>query len=174
MKKEQVSLKEIKKDIMKSILRDIYQSFGWLFYLTIVAAFIEWFFLPDIPLIEISTIPFLIRAVLCVIDICSIRGKKLIITVITDVLADKKDRIYRWWDGQPRLARPAWLFFNYEWHYDIYYYQKFYRWSAVNSMNERDLFNTSCVEDTFTVVKIRNKIRTVYNHRFFDVQYPKT
>ncbi len=171
MKNVQVYLKEIKKDVMKSVLYNLLRGLRW-FALILIAMVIEFFFLPDIPLIAICSIPLLIETSLCIIDIwITASGKKIKIT--TDVLSNKQDRGGIGNYGS-RNRRPARLFFNFEGHYDIHYDLTYYRWSSINTMYENDLIETSRIGDTFTIVKIRNKIRAVYNHRFFDVQYPET
>ena len=174
MKNVQVTLKEIQKDVMKYILYDLFRSLVWC-VLIIIAALVEWVFLPEVPLTAISAIPLLIAVILCGIDIfltASVKKMK----VASDVLSNKRDCgiLNLDHDHRHRKARPARLFFNYEGNYDIYYDLTYYGWSSINVMDVNDLYDTSCVGDTFTVVKIRNKIRAVYNHRFFDVQYPKT
>ncbi len=171
MKNVQVYLKEIKKDVMKSVLYNLLRSLRW-FALILIAMVIEFFFLPDIPLIAIGSIPLFVEVILCVIDLCiTVSDKKIKITM--DVLSNKRARGGIGNHGS-RNRRPARLIFNFEGHYDIHYDLTYYRWSSINTMNENDLIETSCIGDTFTIVKIRNKIRAVYNHRFFDVQYSET
>ena len=164
-----VSIKEIKKDVLKSILFDLFRTVRWI-ALILFAAVVEWAFLPKIPLIAIFSIPVLVEVVLCVIDLCILfNGKK--IKISTDILSNKQVRI---WPYRKRgtFARPARLFFNYEGRYDLRYDLTYYSWSSINVMTEKGLYESSRIEDVFTVVKIRNKIRAVYNHRLFDVQVP--
>ena len=47
-------------------------------------------------------------------------------------------------------------------------YQKSYRWSSQYSMRAREIFITSDVGDTFTIVKIKNEVLMVYNNKYFE------
>ena len=178
MKNEQVTLTEIKKDVLRSILYDMFYGLGWSAAI-ILAAFVEWAFLPNIPLTFLSIIPFIVQEALYVIDLfLTIVGKKPKITIMTDILSDKREPKYRHFSTRLytllRPTRPSRIIFNYGEHYDMNYDRRFYRWSPAYAMGARLLFESSCIGDTFTIIKVRNKVRAIYNHRFFDVQYPET
>ena len=47
---------------------------------------------------------------------------------------------------------------------------KYYKWSSVHSMDQKDLNNYSIAGDEFYVAVVKGRIEAVYNTKLFDLQ----
>ena len=179
MKTTTVTFKEIKKDIMQYVY---YEVLGVLVGipilwggLVLIVLLINVLIKNSIPLIELITVPLFLWWVFNIVKICIVFVKiqKRKFKVRTDVLIEKTDCEYRRIHGTTKREYiPHRLSFC-RGRYDVYV-RRYYKWSTINTMNEKDVYSTSCIRDTFTLVELDDKILVVYNHRFFDVQYHET
>jgi len=86
-------------------------------------------------------------------------------TVRTDVLVGSRECVpgTKW-----RSYRPYRLYFG-RGHFDIPP-RKNYKWSYSHAMDEKTIFDTAFIDDTFTLIETKKKVVMVYNNKFFDVQ----
>ena len=168
MKKEPITLDRIKKDVVKSILHVEFLGavliipLFWVIF-SFIALLLENGF-TSLPLVKIVTLVFLIPELCYVIAICDalIRVQRAKFVIRTAVLTDKIKLHYT----SHRTRIPYRLKFR-DRHF-ILHYRNYYDWSLPNSMTQQDLFNTSHIGDSFTVVEIHKRIRIVYNNSIFD------
>ena len=86
-------------------------------------------------------------------------------TVRTDVLVGTRDCVR---GTKRRTYRQHRLFFG-RGYFDIPT-QTHYKWSCFHAMDEKTIFDTAFIDDTFTLIETKKKVVMVYNNKFFDVQ----
>ena len=167
MEKEPITLDRIKKDVVKSIIHNelhgalLIIPLFWVIF-SFIALLLENGF-TALPLGKIVTLVFLIPELYYVIAISDalIRVKRTKFVIRTAILTDKIERRYT----SNRTRIPYRLKFR-DRHF-ILHYRNYYGWSLQNSMTQQDLFNTSHIGDSFTVIEIHKRIRIVYNDNIF-------
>lgn len=165
MQKEKVTTYEIKKELIyckyQSIIVDTIAILGLVF---IYAAIIEAFFDAILPS-ELSLI-FLLYLVYRIPATCKKYNKMIAsFTVRKDTLVSRREAKT---GGKYTSYQPYRLTFT-DGYFDIYK-RKYYKWSSLYAMKDVELYDSSYLGDTFTIIEYGIEIQLVYNDNYFDVQ----
>lgn len=172
MKKEQVTTYQIHKDLMQCIYDEtlgviIGLPLLWILF-ALCIAIITLNISIDIPLLPIVTLIVVLCEILCFIYIfvMYIKIKNLKYSVKIDTLNKKQD--FRPMLGKWISAKPYRLSFS-NGDFDIPH-QMNYKWSTMNSMDDKEIYDTASIGDTFTLVVLNRHIAVIYNNNIFEVQ----
>ena len=166
--KEIVTLSDIKRDLLKQEIVGmiVFVIFSPFFYcmFTLLSS------LSNAPLSTIFTIFTIIFAllgptviILCIYNIIKIH-KNTYFKVRTAILVDKKE--YTWdWRQNSYVDR---LVFQKS-HYNISLKNNDVLIDIYNS-DMKTVFDTSFIDDSFTLIEVRNNIVYAFNNKFFDIQ----
>jgi len=173
MQKKKLTEKIIKKDLSFSIFCDILHAIRYIF--PIILILIILLSLPDsthfsrIMITVILGVPSLVLSFLVFyidgLKYTHIHNDKFQI-VKAKLINYKLKEYYHWrYDSY----RP--LTFHFEKHgkYRIFK-NKYYKYSLLTSMNDRDILESSFIGDEFYLVLVKNKIVYVYNTKLFELQ----
>ena len=169
MEKEQVMLKNLEQDLVQYIARErtatILETVHLWIIIAIVSLVLEFLFSLNYILIKISIPVFIICVILSLINEFVLRNKikKKEYIIRIDHLHQKKD-----------CRQGSTVHFSYR-PYRLYFAKGYfdlpvcisYKWSSIYSMNEREIYDSSSVGDTFILVELKGKILSVYNEKFF-------
>ena len=169
MEKEQVVLNNLEQDLVQYIVRvriaAILEIIHLWIILAIVSVVLEILFSFNYMLIKISTPIFIICIILSLVNEFVLRNKikKKEYIIRNDHLLQKKD--CRQGSTVHFSYRPHRLYFA-KGYFDLPVCIS-YKWSSIYSMNEREIYDSSSVGDTFILVELKGKILSVYNEKFF-------
>lgn len=177
--KEKLTHAIIKKDLITQMLIDIAIGYVQLpFYLILVylvPTFFRYTTLYSI-IVKLCWIAFII--IFLIINISTI---PIAIKICKGQFIIKKGILYKKEDSMDSGFAPnlgdsyyANLLFNNGEHFSISKRYTYYKWSHSFSMNRYDLFESSRIDDCFTLVTIGKKALIIYNDKFFDtssIQY---
>ena len=165
MQKEKVTAYEIKKELTSCKYRSIIvDTIAYLSLVFTSALMIDMFFSAFLPH-ELSFI-WLLQIIYRIPTICK-KYNKIIssFTVRKDTLVSRREEHI---GGKYSRYRPYRLNFT-DGYFDIYR-KRYYKWSSSHSMKAFELYDSSYLGDTFTIVEYGIDIFLVYNDNFFDVQ----
>lgn len=189
IEKETLSLYKIKKDVKQKIF---WESMMIVFSLLIIAL-LFWILLKLMPYLYTN----LFKIVCCIIlfilfvplvGVPTVRTLKILIYFFKQKISIESDKLISKEDGfdsRLLLAMNGSIFYilfymtrGNKRFYRLYFKcndkfelpaRKSYRWSSKYSMPAKDIYLTSDVGDTFTIVKIKNIILMVYNNKYFEL-----
>ena len=187
MEKETLTLYKIKKDLNGKIFQRCIAFICEFLTIGLVCWMIHMMTISDsTPLLDIIFAVLMLSVFAFAVIAETIGTVRFIIYAIkkvrieTDVLISKEDKPNRLLLFPPRNALYLTIFFLTRKDKNVYRlyfkandkfelpYQKSYRWSSQYSMRAREIFITSDVGDTFTIVKIKNEVLMVYNNKYFE------
>lgn len=172
MQKEILTKENIKKDLKSYAFREIIGILLGGSILWILFALINFSLGNSITIFNILTAIFLLSIIFCLsyVLIIYIPMNKNKFSIRCDTLVEKRYRRtgYTTW----RTYLPYRLTFN-NGYFDIPA-QSIYKWSSIHSMNEKQIYETSAIGDTFIVVEFNKKIIVAYNANFFEFQVTKS
>ncbi len=172
MQKEQVTISQIKKDLIQYLNQEILAIIIGFPLLWLIAAIsniaMKALFSISNRLFVVLTLILILCEILSIIYtlIMYIKIKKTKFILKNDTLIQKRD--FKNGGTKWHSYRPYRLFFSNN-HFDIPA-QVHYKWSNIYSMNEKEIFNTSNIGDDFTLVEFNKKIMAIYNHNFFTIK----
>lgn len=180
MEKETLSLYKIKKDLNQIISWQITSLFILLILILLLSLALGLLAAKiSLNVLGYAVIAVIILPIIIIFIIQSIKTFNLMIKVHrgkfemeTDKLISKntsKDGYFRyglWYilQGDPYVYK---LFFKCNKEFELPFH-KCYKWSSQHAMRKREIYITSDVGDTFTIVKINNQILMVYNDKYFE------
>lgn len=171
IKKEQVTIHEIKKDLVQCINHDLIG--------VLVGCPLLWFVLKisNIVITNLFSVGALFFDVLSsLLIVCTILSLVCILVMHTEIKKEKfllrndtllgkqecESGVTKW-----HAYKPYRLTFSCG-HFDIPA-QTHYKWSTSYSMDEKGIYITASIGDAFTLVEFKRKILVAYNNNFFDV-----
>lgn len=171
MEKEQVSLYQIKKDLIQYLHQEtlgIIIGFPFLWLIMAIGNIaIKNLFSIGNQLFQVLTMILILCVIISITYICVlyIKIKKTKFTLKNDTLIEKRE--FKRGGTKWHSYRPFRLYFTCN-HFDIPA-QLHYKFSNIHSMNEEELYNTSSIGDNFTLVELNKKVIAVYNHKLFTI-----
>lgn len=164
--KELVTLNHIKADILKIVSHDVVATAIMVAMLTVILLLLNAAFHTIIIPIIIGVLILAFLVETAYVIMCAVKIRKgTYFTIRTDALVKKRDCLpgTKW-----SSYKPYRLYFHYG-YFDIPPRIN-YSWSYQYAMDEKAIYDTSFVEDTFVLIEHKEKVLMAYNNRFFDVQ----
>ena len=169
LEKEQLTIYQIKKDLMQYLYKNTFAViFGFpIFWLVLAIGNIMLKHIFSVKILSLGSLTLIM--LFCEITVLFyncflyIRVKKLKFKIRTDKVIEK--RAFRQGLAEWSSYRPYRLYFTLG-HFDIYP-KSYYKWSSMYSMSEKEIYDSTCIGDTFTIVEINKTVLVAYNNKFF-------
>ncbi len=171
MRKEIVTIENIKKDIRAQLWRNVIGGMLCLPWLWLIALLIGKLFelcgrtVPYIVIHLVTLAIVLLDITLLLIKLYQVRNERF--TFVRDFVVDKIHEVpYMFTRGTAHLYRPYRLFFAHEGEHPILRVNH-YKWTGC-PRSDKTIFDMADMKDMFLLVQIGRKTWVMYNEKFFD------